>query len=135
MIALKFRAFIKNELGGFMIPETDSDCFMVSNGNGFTVYDEYKNSLKDNQFIIMQYTGLNDLKLKEIYEGDILSKKWKAEVYKTFTGCFAVRFHTNPEVNKPQTLYDYLNKRQKAGTAEDDCVVIGNVYKNPKLCQ
>lgn len=82
--------------------------------------------------ILMQYTGLKDYYKKEIYEGDILSNKWRAEVYRDIRGTWMVRFHNNPKVNKPQSLYDYLRKRYKAGCAED-CSVIGSIYTDPEL--
>lgn len=81
MREMKFRAFIKNELGGFYIDE-DSDCFIVSNGDGFGVYDEYKNLLPDNRIVIEQFTGSRDRNNNDIYEGDIIDfdkEEWGGE--------------------------------------------------------
>lgn len=92
--------------------------------------------IKTTEVIYMQYAGLKDKngKGKEIFVGDILSEKWKVEVYQSeTTGTFMVKFHTNPKVNKPRTLYEFLHQRYKAGTGERDCVVIGNVFENPEL--
>jgi uncharacterized phage protein (TIGR01671 family) len=95
-------------------------------------------SLKDLQetdnWNVMQFTGLKDKKGVNIYESDIFSKKWKCEVYKDDkTGAYMVKFHTSPNVNKPKTLYQWLKDRKKAGTDDDDCIVIGNIYENPEL--
>lgn len=87
-----------------------------------------------NKSIIMQFTGLYDKNGKEIYEGDILSKMWKVEVYKDEnTNAFMVKIHTHSEVNKPRTLYKYLKERKRAKTEDTDCVIIGNIYENTEL--
>ena len=81
-----------------------------------------------------QLTGLEDKNGVEIWEGDVLSKKWLCVVYKDKnTGAFMVRFGLNPKGNKPRTLYQYLKDRNKAGTADTDNVVISNIHKNPEL--
>lgn len=79
-----------------------------------------------------QFTGLKDKNGKEIYEGDILSEKWKVEVYCSITGAYMVKFHNNPKGNKPEKLHTYLQKRTTAGCPED-CEIIGNIYQNPEL--
>lgn len=84
--------------------------------------------------IIMEYVGLKDNNSNEIYEGDILGNKWLCEVYKDKnTGAYMVRFHTNPKVNKPMTVYHFLKSRSKAGTKERDNLIIGNIHQNPEL--
>lgn len=84
-----------------------------------------------------QYTGLKDKNGKEIYVSDILSDRWKVEVYQNDEGTFMIKFHTNPKMNKPMTLKKYLKAREKAGTSicegYRDCIVIGNIYENPEL--
>lgn len=81
----------------------------------------------------MQFSFQYDENKNEIYVGDILSAKWKVEVYQNDEGTFMVKFHNNPEGNKPMTLKKYLLHRKKAGTADRDCIVIGNIYENPEL--
>jgi hypothetical protein len=44
-----------------------------------------------------------------------------------------VKFHTNPEINRPISLKKYLLGRETAGTLERDCIIIGNIYQNPEL--
>lgn len=86
---------------------------------------------------LMQFTGLQDKNGKEIYIGDILSDKWKVEVYQNDEGTFMVKFNTNQKVNKPMSLKKYLKAREKAGTSNcegyRDCIIIGNIHENPEL--
>lgn len=83
--------------------------------------------------IWMQYTGLKDKNGVKIFNGDILSDKWRVEVYQNDEGTYMVRFHINPKINKPKTLKKYLIGRELAGTLDMDGVVIGNIYQNKEL--
>lgn len=83
----------------------------------------------------MQFTGLKDKNGIEIFNADIFSDKWKAEVYQNDEGTFMVRFRNNPKVNKPRSLKKYLMDRDIAGTSDRDCIIIGNIYQNPELLE
>ena len=83
--------------------------------------------------ILMQFTGLKDRNGKDIYECDVLSEKWKVEVFQNNEGTFMVRSHINPKINKPMSLNKYLKSRIKAGTWLEDNMVIGNIHENPEL--
>lgn len=125
----KFRAWIKQEiLGGFMIPSPNSDYFMVSNGDNFTIYDDYKNTLSEDNYIIMEYTGLNDDKGIEIYEGDLI-KGFIKEIpfYEVFfeDGSFRLRYKLNDEYVDWGYLDKGLNKIREYGKVK----IISNIYK------
>ena len=96
-------------------------------------YESFLGEAFKNKLPIMQFTGLHDKNGKEIYEGDIISERWKVEVYRNDEGTFMVKFHTNPKGNVCRSLKKYLNEREKAVTSDTDCIVIGNIYENPEL--
>lgn len=87
------------------------------------------------KYIRNQFTGFKDNKNKEIYESDILSEKWLVSVYMNIDGTWMVKFGNNPDGNKPMTLREYLTMREQAGTADRDCIVVGNLYQSPELIQ
>lgn len=124
----KFRAWIKQELlGGFMIPSLDSDCFMVSNGDDFTIYDEYKQNMSEDDYVIMQYTGLNDDNGVEIYEGDKL-EGFIPDIpfYEVFyeNGSFRLRY----SLGDNYIDWGYLDKCIDKMYAYGKVKVIGHIY-------
>lgn len=115
----------------------------MGSNNDSEYWDGVKNSrvgmlnnlLADNDLIWLEYSKQNDNRGSEIYEGDILSPEWKGVVYRdNKTGTFMVMFNNHPFYhNKRKSLYNYLKQRRKAGMADVDNVVIGNIYENPEL--
>jgi len=88
--------------------------------------------------VIMQYTGLKDMKQKEIYEGDIVRvvfrkcDEFHPEECAEYVYIAIVRFDEDSfsfvlDIPRNTTL-DY----RKLTTA-DEVEVIGNIYENPKL--
>lgn len=82
---------------------------------------------KNNNYVLMQYTGLKDTKNIEIYEGDIVK-------YKTFyfgeeqEHIYEIKWLENEPTdlfNKPN-FYGYLKRWEK-------CKIIGNIYENKEL--
>ena len=139
---IKFRAFVHNMLGGFMIPSENSDCFMVSNGNGFIVYDENKNALKNNEFKLMQFTGFKDFDEKEIYEGDILEyvsymrdENKRREIVEFDEKCGGWYVHKQADalcnVLFEQHDEEWQKKQNFKPSPKHKVRVIGNIYENP----
>nr|DAY42623.1 MAG TPA: YopX protein [Caudoviricetes sp.] len=86
------------------------------------VYKDTVSYRKFNDIELMQYTGLKDMKGKEIYEGDILFETFREEYFKVVfeNGSFRV------EVDEYSLdLEDYANI----------CEVVGNIYENPELME
>ena len=88
---------------------------------------------------IQQYTGLNDSKGKEIYEGDIVKEHhfedWGDKigyeyigivVYKVCSdGILFAEYKTIPAKNQ--------NTKFRGNAIQSDCEVIGNIFENPEL--
>jgi uncharacterized phage protein (TIGR01671 family) len=73
-------------------------------------------------FIIMQYTGLKDIDLNEIYEGDILCRSGNKKNYSVSfdKGCFVANGYNGSVKVSPELK----NERY---------AIIGNIYENPEL--
>ena len=120
MREIKFRAWIK-ELNE--IREVEYINFlkkMISYPNKFC--ENYYFNADFDEIELMEYTGLEDMKGKEIYEGDILFESSSKEYYKVVfeNGSFRA------EVDEYSLdLEDYANI----------CEVVGNIYENPELIE
>jgi hypothetical protein len=82
--------------------------------------------------VLMERSNFQSIDSKYIFEGDILSEKYKAEVYRDNNGAFCVRFHVNPKINKPMLLAAFIYTRKRAGTFDRDGVIIGNIFESSK---
>lgn len=69
---------------------------------------------------LMQYTGLKDMREKEIYEGDILFEILGEEYFKVIFENGSYRAE-NEEYSLDLSEYAHL------------CEIVGNVYENPEL--
>lgn len=73
---------------------------------------------------LMQYTGLKDKKGKEIYEGDIVKRHQRREMFETIVIRDLEEFLMDRGFNEGEMMEDYSPKSLE---------VIGNIYENPEL--
>ena len=129
MREIKFRAWLKEDRKMEDVKTMD-----------FT--DKTIRCLKKNEFInayllrrvsfddveLMQYTGLNDKNVKEIYENDLIScNKHKNIVVFFEGGCFKVKYLRNSITTITCTLNSFLEKYK--------CKISGNIYENKNLLE
>ena len=146
MREIKFRAWCESNKEMYY-PDGQYEFWVDNNSVGF--YPRYdKDEMYDfntipaeheKEITVMQYTGLKDNFGNEIYEGDIIGRKF---------------FHNNPPSKRPKEKYKYLKlpvifdsgefrladydtRSSKYGTTYgkwwQGCEVFGNVYQNPEL--
>ena len=114
MREIKFRAWDK----------INKDMFNVESIN-FQERRVYKDTVSYRKFEdidLMQYTGLKDMKEKEIYEGDILFEILGEEYFKVIFENGSYRAE-NEEYSLDLSEYAHL------------CEIVGNIYQNPKLLE
>lgn len=129
----KFRVFLKyNQI----MCDIDSYCFLQGlNKCVFHFTNGGQKTLKNDDFILIQCTGLKDKKGKLIYEGDIVKIEYYDFEIKHRIGIveweddgFCITYH-NPKDTKVSgcSLVDIVNG--------DKQEVIGNIYENPELLE
>ena len=115
MRELKFRAWSKSEKK--MIYNIQNE-FEERIELGMDCFSDY---LKNDDFIVEQYTGIKDKNGKEIYEGDIVSKHnsdTKGVVKQVKDGQWAIYWDNVPDGY--YVLFKYSNL----------CEVIGNIHED-----
>lgn len=105
-------------------------CNQLLNRDGAEKYYIFN---QNNRFIYQQFTGLLDVKGKEIYEGDILEffPKRKGFGYNKFIGYV---FYENEEAKYYHTFLEGRPPKCFWGRfSEWEYKVIGNTFENPEL--
>ena len=125
MREIKFRAWLKEKKE--MIDNARPDFFCKQlhylRGNSAGGQDVLGVSTEDIE--LMQYTGLKDMREKEIYEGDVLSNGNDEKPYKVIfeNGSFRAEFEGDFE-EYSFYLIDIVAQH---------CEIVGNIYQNPEL--
>lgn len=114
---LKFRAWDETKRG--MIEQLGKLAVTFKGDIVYLDKDCERECFKRNELKLMQYTGLKDKNGKEIYEGDIVKLETEDKITEIIWDdnfCFKDVFGPDYFVNMHY-----------------DCVIIGNIYKNPEL--
>ncbi len=120
---IKFRAWHTEMRQMFSAEEMGEDQLtLMPDGRGFVNVSGVSTKLSEfagERMIPLQFTGLEDQKGKEIYEGDIL---------KTESGICEVKWY-----DKGACFRWMFQRNSESPLNYDDREVIGNVYQNPEL--
>jgi uncharacterized phage protein (TIGR01671 family) len=124
MRTIKFRAWSKPEQKMYA-------CFGFMNGQALIIKDDGHVGAKDEDFELMQFTGLTDKAGKETYEGDIVLITHPQDLTGDFTNAIGEVFwwdeegawyHGNNHGRPPKRMWKYVE-------------IIGNVYEHPELLE
>jgi uncharacterized phage protein (TIGR01671 family) len=128
MREFKFRAWIPKEKS--MLSDMTYNALVDARLNN-------RNSWKRTDWIKMQYTGMQDIENKDIYEGDIITFRYPPSFKRIGTvvfrdGCFDVEFLHSVHL-KDGTIrkWDYL----KVFVANGGVQILGNIYENSNLLE
>ncbi len=113
MRKIKFRYWVKSEKDMGFWP-----------GNGVLNAKFFEEILKDKDWVIMQYTGLDDKNGKGIYEGDIVFVMALKRNLKVIYREEVCAFELFEDVDYRINYFTLDNSEMK---------IIGNVYENPEL--
>lgn len=121
MREIKFRAWDLRNNKWF-----HQDLFIMTNAGFYPDFREFDDdqSLWDHEFDLMQYTGLTDKNGVEIYEGDIILRRYYSPMFKQ-----NLETKMAIEWNERDTSFGLW--KEKIQYVE----VIGNIYENPELLE
>ena len=125
----KFRVFFKyNQI----MYDIDSYCFLQGlNKCIFLFANGGQKTLKNDDFILMQCTGLKDKNGKLIYEGDIVTYDWLTPISKVWRTDAKHIVEWQDGFTVIGNIAGYDVKHGKTRNVE----VIGNIYQNPELLE
>lgn len=117
----RFRAWLKKDKEMIDVEEIH-----FNNGNLDFIGDAITWMCKNNDFVLMQSTGLTDKNGKEIFEGDILgTKDGLLNGVVKYSSSLGMWINTLIRYSNFERLCSIANSRE----------VIGNVYENPELLE
>lgn len=125
MREIKFRVWVKDRKAVFEVVlinyVTKKVTYLLERvGHLLSIIDE-----KFNDIELMQYTGLKDMRGKEIYEGDILFESFGERYYKVVFE--NASFRAEAEGNFEEYSLDLID------VVAQGCEVVGNIYENHEL--
>ncbi len=115
--------------------ETSKDSFeeIVIHPNGSLIAG--KTLLDGNQYIVQQYTGLQDSKNREIYEGDIVTFRPKSNKPPFWEVKFDYGLAMYCLFNRRKETYFEYEDFIRGHICGPDIRIIGNIFQTPELLE
>lgn len=127
MTSLKFRAWLKNEKRMAKVHEVsffDDKVFTIATIDNFYADDEFK---------LMQFTGLKDKNGTEVFEGDIIKDNEGFIAYVVYDKDYALFGLNYKPFNSANGLS--VSFEELENTYETNFEVIGNIWENKELLE
>lgn len=124
--------------GAFLVGAKKGEDSVSNNGRCVFIAPEEGRFCPNADFVLLQYTWLNDKNGKEIYTDHLLSNGEKIfRVYQSFGGfvikAYAWMGDTTDLIQSDQLITESLSDAQTMGWISDGCEIIGDAYQNPEL--
>ncbi|QBX24865.1 phage uncharacterized protein TIGR01671 [Streptococcus equinus] len=127
----KFRAWLKPEqrmIGVYEMTFIDNEVLIISDDMDFYTDDEFK---------LMQFTGLHDVHGKEVFEGDLIATPFEEDgLFEVHMDTVAGVYTKSTLTGKVQFIEDLDSLEELEGSKAEFAEYIevkGNIYENQEL--
>ena len=129
MKEVKFRLWLLDEDRMIHMDNKEDEFSLCGGQPSLSLKCTYRDYSDNEDFVLMQYTGLKDKNGKEIYEGDLVEWSCETEI------CSSPRSEISIVEFRKGSFFPVASPTHTCYYSVEDpvCEVIGNIYENPEL--